>query len=118
MFFHPWSLYYPSILGLFKLFGNLGVPFDDIGHRCVSNSDSKLINSKFPIAQYLEEMGADFDPEILTFLMKWSPVIGPRGNLESDGAQPCQALLCEKLFPDYAGCKSCLTSQWKILTLD
>lgn len=62
-------------------------------------------------------MGADFDPEILTFLMKWSPDTGADGSLEFNRAQPCQALLCEKMFPDYAECKSFLASQWKLLTL-
>ena len=83
-------------------------------YRCYS----KLISSSSPIAQYLEEMGADFDPEIVTFFMERSTDTAARSSWAlDDRVHPYQTLLCEKKFPDYAECKSFLASQGKLLTL-
>ena len=78
------------------------MPFDDISQQCVVKTN------KIPIAQYLEEMGADFDPEILTFLMKCTPDTGTVRGWGFHGEHTRQTLLCEKRFPDYAECKSFL----------
>lgn len=108
MWHPPGNSQYPteSIIGLLKLFGNLGVPFNDIGHelyRCYS----KLSSSRLPIAQYLEETAADFDPAIVTFLMTWCPdTASDLTWARIDRAHPGQTLLCERLYTDYAERKS------------
>ena len=65
-------------------------------------------------------MGANFDPEIVTFLMEWSP--GTSAVTDEDlqlhfHEHAYRVLLCEKKFSDYAEGKSFLALQSKLLTL-
>lgn len=63
-----------------------------------------LIDRRSLIAQYLEDVGGDLDPEVIGFLTKYAfeNILFKVRTVATFPTHSCQALLCGKKFPDYA----------------